>query len=67
MGLARVSVSLVGMAAVVSAVLAGATIWLIVTDPVTVADAVEQGQVSPVVRELARVIYAALQGLLKYL
>jgi hypothetical protein len=67
MGFARISVSLAGMMAVVAAIMAGATIWLLLTDPVTVADAVDQGQVSPVVRELAKMIYAALQGLLKYL
>jgi hypothetical protein len=67
MSLARTSVSLFGMVAVVSAVLAGATIWLLLTNPVTVADAVNQGDVSPLVKELAQVVYAALQGLLKYL
>jgi hypothetical protein len=67
MRLARLSMSLFGTVAVASAVLAGATIWLLLTDPVTVADAVDQGQVSPLVRELAGVLYSALQGLLKYL
>jgi hypothetical protein len=65
--LARTSVSLFGMVAVVSAVLAGATIWLLLTNPVTVADAVNQGDVSPLVKELAQVVYEALRGLLKYL
>ena len=51
----------------VSAVVAGATIWLIVTDPVTVASAIEGGEVSPLVRRLAEVIYNALAGLLAYL
>ena len=36
----RLSVSLFGTIAVVSAVFAAATIWLLLTDPVTVADAV---------------------------
>jgi len=67
MGLARASVSLFGMVAVFSAVLAGATIWLLLTNPVTVADAVNQGDVSPLVKELAQVVYEALRGLLKYL
>ena len=30
-----------------AAVVAGATIWLVLTDPVTVANAVEAGEVSP--------------------
>jgi hypothetical protein len=67
MGLARTSVSLFGMVAVFSAVLAGATIWLLLTNPVTVADAVNQGDVSPLVKQLAEVVYEALRGLLKYL
>jgi hypothetical protein len=63
----RWSVSLFGTIAVVSAVFAAATIWLLLTDPVTVADAVDTGQVSPLVKELASVLYNALAGLLKYL
>lgn len=67
MGLARLSMSLFGVVALVSAILAGATIWLLLTDPVTVADAVNEGEVSPLVRELAGVLYDALWRLLKYL
>ena len=67
MELVRWSVSLFGTIALVSAVFAGATIWLLLTDPVTVADAVDTGQVSPIVKELATVLYNALAGLLKYL
>ncbi len=67
MQLARVSLSLFGAIGVVSAVIAGATIWLLLTDPVTVADAVHEGQVTPLVRELASVLYQAFSGLLKYL
>jgi hypothetical protein len=67
MRLARLSVSLFGTLAVLSAVFAAATIWLLLTDPVTVADAVDTGQVSPLVKELATVLYGALAGLLKYL
>ena len=55
---------LIGM---VAAVIAGATIWLLVTDPVTVANAVEDGEISPLVRRLAEVIYNALAGLIDYL
>lgn len=61
------SVSLFALVAVASAVLAVATIWLVLTDPATVADAVSQGNVTPLVRELADVIAQALQGLLRYL
>ena len=53
--------------AVVSILLAAATIWLFLTNPVTVATAVNEGEISPLVRNLAQVIYAALSGILKYL
>jgi hypothetical protein len=56
-----------GAIAIVAVVLALASIWLFVTNPVTVANAVTEGTVSPLVRELAAVLLAALQGLLKYL
>jgi hypothetical protein len=63
----RVGVSLFALIAVVSIVLAAATIWLFVTNPVTVATAVNEGEISPIVRSLAEAIYAALSGILKYL
>ena len=52
---------------VVAAIIAGATIWLVLTDPVTVANALDEGEISPLVRQLAEVIYNALSGLLDYL
>jgi hypothetical protein len=67
MRLQRVGVSIFGAVALVSIVLAVATIWLFLTSPVTVATAVNEGDVSPFVRDLARVLFEALQGLLKYL
>ena len=65
-GLDRVT-SLGVIIAILSAVVAGGVIWLVVTDPVTVASAVENGEVSPLVRRLAEVLYNALSGLLAYL
>jgi hypothetical protein len=65
--LQRVGVSLFTLVALVSIVLAAATIWLFVTNPVTVANAVNEGEVSPLVRELAQVLLQAFSGLLKYL
>ncbi len=67
MNLQRLGVSLFTLIAVVSILLAAATIWLFVTNPVTVATAVNDGDVSPLMRQLAQVIYSALSGLLKYL
>jgi hypothetical protein len=67
MGLLRLGISLAGAVGIVAAILAGAAIWLLLTDPVTVADMVTEGEVTPLVRELARVLYGALLGSLKYL
>lgn len=66
-GLGRTSFSLFGTIAIVAAILASATIWLVFTDPVTVANSVNQGDVTPLVRELASSLLEALKGLLKYL
>ncbi len=67
MSVARVSLSLFGMVGILAATIAAATIWLLLTDPVTVADAVASGEVSPLVKALAGVLYNAMQGILKYL
>jgi hypothetical protein len=63
----RLSVSLSAGIAAIAAVFAGALIWLLLSDPVTVADAVEAGDMSPLVLELASVIYQAFLSLLDYL
>lgn len=67
MSLQRISVSLFTCIALVSIVLAAATIWLFLTNPVTVANAINEGDVSPLLRSLGQVLYQALAGLLKYL
>ena len=67
MVLQRLSVSLFTCVAIVSIVLAAATIWLFLTNPVTVANAVNSGEITPLVRSLAQVLYEALSGILKYL
>jgi hypothetical protein len=67
MGLQRVGVGIFGAVALTSVVLAVATVWLFLTSPLTVATAVNEGDISPFVRDLARVLFEALQGLLKYL
>ena len=63
----RLGLSLFGVVAFVSVVLTAATVWLFITNPVTVANAVNEGEVSPLVRDLAQVLYNALSGILKYL
>jgi hypothetical protein len=65
--LGSLSFSLVGLVGVLALIMAGATTWLVLTDPVTVAETVDTGEVSPLVRTLATTIFEALRGLLKYL
>tara|TARA_B100000029_G_scaffold58184_1_gene52539 strand:- start:376 stop:540 length:165 start_codon:yes stop_codon:yes gene_type:complete len=52
---------------IIAATLAAATIWLLLTDPVTVADAVNEQDVTPFVRQLAQVLYDAVVRLARYL
>ncbi len=67
MNLQRLSVSLFTLITAVSIVLAAATIWLFLTNPITVATAVNEGDVSPLVRNIAQVLLQAFSGILKYL
>jgi hypothetical protein len=67
MSVARWSVSLVAIIGLVAAAMAGATIWLLLSDPATVANAVSSGDVTPVVQAIGAVILNALRGLFKYL
>ena len=65
--LQRWSASLFGAVAVASVLLAASTVWLFLTNPATVATAVNEGDVSPLVRSLAEALFSALRGLLRYL
>jgi hypothetical protein len=71
MSVVRWSVSLIAMVGIIAATLAGATIWLLVTDPVGGADvvstAVSTRDVGPFMRAIGTVIYDALRGLFGYL
>lgn len=55
------------MVGLFAATIAGAVIWLLFTDPVTLADRVATGQVGPIVQAIGAVIVDALRGLFKYL
>jgi hypothetical protein len=59
--------SVVGIIGLLAAVIAGATVWLLLTDPVTVAESIDSGEVTPLVQSLAGSIYDAIVRLLKYL
>lgn len=65
-GISRIT-SVAVVIGALAAIVAGATIWLLLTDPVTVLNAVDEGEVSPLVRQLADILYNALAGLLNYL
>ena len=67
MSFARLSLSLAAVIGLIATALAAATIWLLVTQPVTVADAVASGEVSPLMKALAGALYDALAGIVKYL
>jgi hypothetical protein len=63
-------VSLVAVVGLLAATIAGASLWLMVTEPVTVANAVNAvaaGDVAPLMRALGQVIFDALRGLFRYL
>ena len=66
-GLSNRLFSLVGIVGLFAVVMAGATVWLLLTDPVTVAESMDSGEVTPLVQSLAGSIYDALVRLLKYL
>lgn len=65
--LQRWSASLFGAIAVVSVVLTASTVWLFLTNPVNVANAINEGDVSPLIRDLAQALFTAIRGLLRYL
>jgi len=66
-GLSNRLFSLVGIVGLFALVIAGATVWLLLTDPVTVAESMDSGEVTPLVQSLAGSIYDALVRLMKYL
>jgi hypothetical protein len=65
-GLSRCA-SVAGLIGVVAALLAAAAVWLVLTDPVAVAGAVDTREISPLMLQLAEVIYQTMTSLLDYL
>ena len=69
--IARWSVSLIAMIGIIAATVAGATVWLLVTDPVGGADVVSTAlstrDVEPFMRAIGSVIFEALRSLFGYL
>jgi hypothetical protein len=62
-----VSVSLCSVVAIVAALLAGATVWLLLTDPVGVTAALNHGSIAPLVTELTDLFASAIRELLRWL
>lgn len=70
MSIARLSLSLAGVVGILTVAFTAAVVWLLVTQPVTTAETAAQaaqGEVAPLMRAVAGVVYSALEGLLKYL
>jgi hypothetical protein len=63
----RVAPTVAGSVALVSTVLATATIWLILTDPGTVTSAIAEGSVERFLRGLFEVIGSAVVRLLRWM
>jgi hypothetical protein len=66
----RTSERVLGVGVAVSAIaatIAGATISLLLTDPVSITSAVDRGDITHLAFQLAGVIYDAMVGLLEYL
>jgi hypothetical protein len=59
--------TLAGSVALVSTVLAGATIWLMLTDPGTVTSALAEGSAEGFFRSLIEVVGSAIGRLLRWM
>jgi hypothetical protein len=70
MSVARWGLSLMALSGLLAATVAGATIWLLLADPITLADAADGltvGDPTPFVQAIGAVLLDALRGLFKYL
>jgi hypothetical protein len=67
MSFAQRTLSVAAIVGILTAVFAAGLIYLLVTQPVATAENIANGEVSPIVRAVADVLYDALRGLLKFL
>jgi hypothetical protein len=67
MTFAVASLKAAGAVAVMCVVLAASTIWLVLSDPVAVATAVNTGDLAPVYTYVTHALADALQAVLRYL
>lgn len=63
----RTVFNVVGLGAIVAALVAAVALWLLLTDPVLAADVAEQASVLPVVKTLLITVGKAVAALLAYL
>jgi hypothetical protein len=61
------AMTLTTVAGILSALLAAATLWLLLTEPATVATAVNDHSLAPMLDSLARALAQTVVSLLKYL
>jgi hypothetical protein len=67
MTLAATTFRATGVLAVMCLVLSVATIWLVLSDPVAIATAVNTGDISPVFGMLSQALADAFRAILRYL
>lgn len=67
MALADTSFKLTGFLAVLCLVLAACTVWVVLTDPVTVATAVDTHDLSSILGLLTRAVTDAFRAVVRYL
>jgi hypothetical protein len=67
MSFAQRSLSLAGIIGVLTAIFAGGLIYLLVTQPVSTAENIANGEISPLLSAVGGVLYNALRVILKYL
>ena len=67
MSFAQRTLSVAGVIGILTAVFAGGLIYLLITQPVSTAENIANGDVSPLVSAVAGVLFNALRGILKYL
>jgi hypothetical protein len=64
---ARLTLTLAGAVFALATVLAGATIWLCLTEPVTVADAVGRGEWAATAKVVFAMLLSGLEQIVRYL
>jgi hypothetical protein len=63
----KLAMAAMGGTAIGSALLAGLTVWLLLTQPMTVATVVTDHDVTPLLQVVVGVLHDVLSGLVRYL